>query len=208
MRKLQPDATLLLGDQIVSGEAVFCGGTPDTTGISEEELLQNQVAAEVFDIELSSISIFNTGDTLGAGEYITEPGFCAGPNGTEVIHSGYGGDARIFAAGAQLDIGDIVVNGTVISPDGNELDAPVSIDSEGFTVGEGGAVVTPGGADSDDAYCSLQELAGKPQKGDRLDDLAAELDFDVDIPGLSGDWWVKIQQKINALTMMQGKFLS
>ena len=97
-RQLPPDATLLLGDQIVSGEAVFCGGTPETTGISEEELLQNQAAAEVFDIELSTTSLFNAGDTLGAGEYITEPGFCAGPNGIEVIHSGYGGDARIFCS--------------------------------------------------------------------------------------------------------------
>ena len=207
-RNLSAGSTLLLGDQIVDGEAIYQGGESGPSGISDEELLQNQVAAEVFDIELSSISIFNTGDTLGAGEYITETGFVAGPNGIEVIHSGYGGDARIYAAGATLEIGDIVVNGKVIGPDGNELDAPVSIDEEGFTVGEGGAVVTPGGADSDDAYCSLQELAGKPQKGDRLDDLAAKLDFDVNIPGLSGDWWVKIQKKINALTMMQGKFLS
>ena len=163
-RNLVPGSTLLLGDQIVDGEAVFQGGTPDTTGISEEELLQNQAAAEVFDIELSTTSLFNTGDTLGAGEYITEPGFCAGPNGIEVIHSGYGGDARIFAAGAQLQIGDIVVNGKIISPDGVELDAPVTVDKEGYKVGEGGAIVTPGGAESDDAYCSLQELAGKPKK--------------------------------------------
>ncbi len=207
-RNLVPGSTLLLGDQIVDGEAVFQGGTPDTTGISEEELLQNQAAAEVFDIELSTTSLFNTGDTLGAGEYITEPGFVAGPNGIEVIHSGYGGDARIFAAGAQLQIGDIVVNGKIISPDGVELDAPVTVDKEGYKVGEGGAIVTPGGAESDDAYCSLQELAGKPKKGDRLDDLSAKLDFDVNIPGLDGGWWIKIQKKINALTSMQGKFLA
>jgi|TARA_B100001094_G_scaffold254935_1_gene253793 hypothetical protein len=207
-RNLSPGATLLLGDQIVDGDAIFQGGESSTTGVSEEELLQNQAAAEVYDIELTTTSAFNTGDTLGAGDYITEEGFIAGPNGIEVIHSGYGGDARIFAEGTSLDVGDIVVNGKVIDPDGNILDAPVSIDREGYKIGEGGGIVTPGGADSDDAYCSLQELAGKPQKGDRLDDLAAKLDFDVNIPGLSGDWWVKIQKKINALTMMQGKFLS
>ena len=207
-RNLVPGSTLLLGDQIVDGEAVFQGGTPDTTGISEEELLQNQAAAEVFDIELSTTSLFNTGDTLGAGEYITEPGFVAGPNGIEVIHSGYGGDARIFAAGAQLQVGDIVVNGKIISPDGEELDAPFQVDKEGYKIGEGGGIVSPGGAESDDAYCSLQELAGKPKKGDRLDDLAAKLDFDVNIPGLDGGWWIKIQKKINSLTSMQGKFLA
>lgn len=207
-RNLAPGSTLLLGDQIVDGEAIFQGGESGPSGISEEEELQNQVAAEVYDVELSTTSIFNSGDTLGAGDYITEDGFVAGPNGIEVIHSGYGGDARIYASGTLLEVGDIVVNGQVIDPDGNILDAPVSIDEEGYKVGEGGAIVTPGAAESDDAYCSLQELAGKPEKGDRLDDLAAKLDFDVNIPGLKGDWWVKIQQKINGLTMMQGKFLA
>lgn len=207
-RNLSPGSTLLLGDQIVDGEAVFQGADSSPSGISEEEQLQNQAAADVYDIELTTTSMFNTGDTLGAGEYITEEGFIAGPNGIEVIHSGYGGDARIFAEGTTLDVGDIVVNGKVVDPDGNVLDAPVSIDKEGFKVGEGGAVVTPGGAENDDAYCSLQELAGKPKKGDRLDDLSAKLDFDVNIPGLDGGWWIKIQKKINSLTMMQGKFLA
>lgn len=207
-RNLAPGSTLLLGDQIVSGTAIFQGGETQSSAISDEELLQNQAAAEVFDIELTTDTLFNTGDILEAGEYITETGFIAGPSGIEVIHSGYGGDARIFAAGAKLKIGDIVVNGKIVTPDGDVIDAPVTIDKEGYEVGEGGAVVTPGAAESDDAYCSLQELAGKPKEGDRLDDLSAKLDFDVNIPGLDGGWWIKIQKKINALTSMQGKFLA
>lgn len=208
-RHLDPGSTLLMGDQIVSGEAIFQGGISNTTtGITAEESLQNQIAAEVYDINLSTSSMFNQGDTLEAGEYVTEPGFVAGLNGTEVVHSGYGGDARIYAQGTTLNIGDILINGRAVDPQGQIIDAPLAISTDGFTVGEGGAVVTPGGAESDDAYCSLQELAGKPAKGDRLDDLTNALDFDVNIPGLDMSWWIKIQQKINSLSMMQGKFLA
>jgi len=208
-RHLQAGASLLLGDQIVGGDAIFEGGTTSgQSGISEEESQQNQVAAEVYDIDLSTASMFNQGDILEAGDYITEPGFVAGLNGAEVVHAGYGGDARLFAEGANLEVGDILVNGRAVNRNGESFDAPLSIDSEGYTVGEGGGVVTPGGAESEDAYCSLQELAGKPEKGDRLDDFNIELDMDLDIPGLDGAWWVKIQQKINSLAMLQGKFLA
>ena len=123
--------------------------------------------------------MFNVGDCLESGDFVTEGGFVAGAGGVEVIHSGYGGEARAFAPGTKLKVGDLLVNGNALDPDGNQVDAPLAIDKEGFEVGSEGAVVSPGGDDSDEAYCSLQELAAKPEDSSPVDDFASKLELDL-----------------------------
>lgn len=206
-RHLPQNATLLLGDQITEGSAIKTPGEK-TTGISDEELLKNQIAGEIYGISGNMVDLFPVGSIIGPGDYVSETGFVAGPDGATVIHSGYGGEARAFAAGTGLRDGDILINGWMRDENGARVNAPAAA-TNGSTVGDDGAVVSPGGADPDaDEYCSLQELAGKPVEGSFLDDLASELDIDMDIPGLDFAWWVIIQKKINELTALQGKFLA
>ena len=207
-RHLPENATLLLGDQITEGSAIKNSSSADVKGISDEELLKNQIAGEIYGISGNMVDLFPIGSKIGPGDYVSETGFVAGPDGATVIHSGYGGEARAFASGTELRDGDILVNGWMRDENGNRIDAPANA-TNGSTVGDDGAVVSPGGADPDaDEYCSLQELAGKPEEGSFLDDLASDLDIDMDIPGLDFAWWVVIQKKINELTALQGKFLA
>ena len=206
-RFLPAGSNLLLGDQITDGSAIKTG-TGESTTQTDAEHLKDQVASEIFGLDPSMMDLFNRNSVLGPGDFVTEGGFEAGPDGAEVIHSGYGGEARSFAPGTNLKEGDLVVNGRVIGPNGEQLDAPLSIDGDGYAVGQDGAVVSPGGATDDEAYCSLQELAGTPAGSSFLDDLAADLELDLDIPGLDFTWWVKIQEKINELTALQAKFLA
>lgn len=206
-RFLPAGSDLLLGDQITDGSAIK-SGTGEGSAQTDSELLKDQVAAQIYGLDPSMTDIFNRNSVLGPGDFVTEGGFEAGPNGVEVIHSGYGGEARSFAPGTNLKEGDLVVNGQVVGPNGEQLNAPLSIDGNGYSVGSDGAVVSPGGATDDEAYCSLQELAGTPEGSSFLDDLAADLELDLDIPGLDFTWWVKIQEKINELTALQAKFLA
>ena len=207
-RHLPEGSNLLLGDQILGGSAIK-EGAGESPSQTNEELLKNDIAAKVFGVNTGTVDQANIGTELVAGDFVTEGGFVAGPDGVDVVHSGYGGEARVFAPGTGLKEGDIVLNGTVVNPNGQILDAPFGVDGEGYTTGNDGAIVSPGGTDDDEAYCSLQELAGKSdEEGDPLDDLDLDLDLDLDIPGLDFAWWVKIQQKVNELMLMAGKFLA
>jgi len=201
-RHLPENAKLLLGDQITGGSAVKTGNSEQP-----DQNETDQLAGEIFGT-LQFTDLYPVGTVLGAGDFVTEGGFVAGPDGADVIHSGYGGEAKAFAAGTDLKPGDLVINGQVNGPNGEVIDAPFQVDTEGYTVADDGAVVSPTSDGEDDAYCSLQELAGKPERGNFLDDAIAELDLDLDIPGLDMAWWVVIQQKINELTALQGKFLA
>jgi len=206
-RFLPAGSDLLLGDQITDGSAIK-SGTGEGSAQTDAELLKDQVAADIYGLDPSMVDLFNRNSVLGPGDFVTEGGFEAGPNGAEVIHSGYGGEARSFAPGTNLKEGDLVVNGRVVGPNGEQLEAPLSIDGDGYSVGDEGAVVSPGGATDDEAYCSLQELAGKPAGSSFLDDLLADIDLDLEIPGLDFSWWVKVQKKINELSALQSKFLA
>jgi len=206
-RFLPEGSILLLGDQILSGMA--CKETEsEAQAVSDSELIKNDIAQQVYDLPGGSVDIYNSGDCLGPGDFITEGGFVASEGGVEVVHSGYGGEARAFAPGTELKVGDLVVNGTVLDADGNEVEAPLAIDGPGFSVGKDGAVVSPGGDDDDEAYCSLQELAAKPEGSSPLDEFESKLDIDLDIPGLDMAWWVKLQQKINEMMALQSKFVA
>jgi len=206
-RFLPAGSNLLLGDQITGGSAIKTG-TGDSSTQTDAELLKDQVASDIYGLDSSMIDLFNKNSVLGPGDFITEGGFEAGPDGADVIHSGYGGEARSFAPGTNLKEGDLVVNGRIVGPNGEQLNAPLSIDGDGYSVGPDGAVVSPGGATDDEAYCSLQELAGKPAGSSFLDDLFADIDLDLEIPGLDFSWWVKVQEKINELSALQAKFLA
>tara|TARA_R100000152_G_C6780775_1_gene214003 strand:+ start:2330 stop:3610 length:1281 start_codon:yes stop_codon:yes gene_type:complete len=206
-RFLPHGSSLLLGDQILEGNAIKTTASQGV-GVSEEELEKNRIANQVFGIREDYEDIYSIGERVYAGEFISENGFTADEDGVTVIHSGYGGEARNFAPGTALKEGDIVLNGYVLDKNGIRLDAPQSISSEGFTVGDDGAVVSPGdGSDDDEAYCSLQELGA--QAADRptgfFDEISMELDLD--IPDLDMKWWFKIQKKINDLMAVQNKFL-
>lgn len=206
-RFLPEGSILLLGDQILSGKACK-EDQSQNKGVSDEEAIKDDVARRVYDLPGGTTDIFNIGECLEAGEFVTEGGFVAGAGGVEVIHSGYGGEARAFAPGTKLKVGDLIINGNAIDPNGNTIDAPLAIDKDGFEVGSEGAVVSPGGDDSDDAYCSLQELAAQPEESSPLDDFASQLELDLNIPGLDMGWWIALQQKINEIMALQAKFIA
>jgi len=208
-RHLQGNSSLLMGDQIVSGTATKTGGVgSDASGLSNSELEKNQVAAQIYGIDLSMEQMFPAGAKLGPGDFVTEDGFTADESGVDVVHHGFGGEARVFAPGTHLKDGDLVINGKVIDQNGQEHYAPYTART-GDTVSSEGAVVSPGGADDGDEYCSLQELAGKPPEDQsRLEDMLDELDMELDLPGLDMTWWVTIQQKINELMQITGKFIA
>ncbi len=206
-RFLPEGSVLLLGDQILSGKACKEDAS-QSKSVTDEEAIKDDIARRVYDLPGGSSDMFNVGDCLESGDFVTEGGFVAGAGGVEVIHSGYGGEARAFAPGTKLKVGDLLVNGNALDPDGNQVDAPLAIDKEGFEVGSEGAVVSPGGDDSDEAYCSLQELAAKPEDSSPLDDFASKLELDLNIPGLDMGWWIALQQKINEVMALQAKFIA
>ena len=213
-RNLPPGSRLLLGDQILNGSAIKTSLSADDiiSGQSAEEDEKDQIAEAAFGIGAGlNEDLFRIGEQLGPGDFVTEGGFEAGPNGIEVVHSGIGGEARVYAPGTSLDEGDLILNGTVTGPDGTTIEAPTTITGEGYVASGDGVVVSPGGADTDemqDAYCSLQELAGTPEKGSRLEDALNELELDLEIPGLDFAWWVAIQKKLNQMMAIQGKFIA
>ena len=205
-RFLPEGSLLLLGDQILEGCAIKTSGSGGQ-GVSDEELEKNRIANEVFGIAENYEDIYVIGEKVCEGEFISELGFTADEGGCTVIHSGYGGEARNFAPGTDLKSGDLVLNGYVLDPNGLRLDAPQSIPGEGFVVGDSGAVVSPGaGNDDGEAYCSLQELAGKADRPEGFFD-EFSMDIDLDIPDLDMKWWFKIQKKINDLMAVQNKFM-
>lgn len=208
-RHLQGNSSLLMGDQIIVGSATKTGGVgSDSSGLSDAELAKNQVAAQVYGIDLSMDQMFPMGARLGPGDFVTEDGFTADEDGVDVVHQGFGGEARVFAPGTELKEGDIVINGKAIDSNGKEQYAPYTA-TAGAKVSGDGAVVSPGAADNDDEYCSLQELAGKPPEDQsRLEDMLDDLDLELDLPGLDMTWWVEIQKKINELMMLTGKFIA
>ncbi len=209
-RHLQANSNLLMGDQIVGGSATKTGGVgSDSSGLSDSELAKNQVAAQVFGINLSMEQMFPIGAKLGAGDFVTEDGFTADANGVDVVHQGMGAEARVFAPGAELKEGDLVINGKVLDEKGKEHYAPYTVNDSNSSVSSDGAVVSPGGVDDGDEYCSLQELAGTTPEGQsRLEDMLDDLDLELDLPGLDMTWWVEIQKKINELMMLTGKFIA
>tara|TARA_B100000902_G_scaffold5754_1_gene7552 strand:- start:17960 stop:19240 length:1281 start_codon:yes stop_codon:yes gene_type:complete len=205
-RFLPEGSALLLGDQILEGCAIKTGSSGGV-GVSEEELEKNRIANQIFGVAEDYEDIYIIGEKVCEGEFISELGFTADEGGVTVIHSGYGGEARNFAPGTDLKTGDLVLNGFVLDPNGVRFDAPQNIDGDGFVVGESGAVVSPGaGNDDDEAYCSLQELAGKADRPDGFFD-EFSMDLDLDIPDLDMKWWFKIQKKINDLMSVQNKFM-
>ena len=119
-RFLPAGSDLLLGDQITDGSAIK-SGTGEGSAQTDAELLKDQVAADIYGLDPSMVDLFNRNSVLGPGDFVTEGGFEAGPNGAEVIHSGYGGEARSFAPGTNLKEGDLVVNGRVVGPNGEQL---------------------------------------------------------------------------------------
>lgn len=209
-RHLQANSSLLMGDQIVGGSATKTGGVgADSSGLTAAELAKNQAAAQVFGIDLTMEQLFPIGAQLGAGDFVTEDGFTADANGVDVVHQGMGAEARVFAPGAGLKEGDLVINGKVLDENGKEHYAPHTVNDSNSSVSSDGAVVSPGGVDDGDAYCSLQELAGTTPEGQsRLEDMLDDLDLELDIPGLDMTWWVEIQKKINELMMLTGKFIA
>lgn len=209
-RHLQANSSLLMGDQIIGGSATKTGGVgSDSSGLSDAELEKNQAAAQVFGINLSMEQMFPMGSQLGAGDFVTEDGFTADANGVDVVHQGMGAEARVFAPGTEVKEGDLIINGKILDENGKEHSAPYTVNDSNSSVSSAGAVVSPGGADSDDEYCSLQELAGTtPESQSRLEDMLDDLDLELDIPGLDMTWWVEIQKKINELMQLTGKFIA
>ena len=214
-RTLSGGAKLLMGDQVLSGCAVKVSNTFTKGTVTEEEEQQNKAVAEIFDIsqdqiDMDPIVVTPVGTKLYAPEpfFIIEPGWevCEGET-AEVIHAGYGGEVRLFAAGADLLQGDLIVNGTVTGPDGTVYEAPFNVPGPGYKVGPDGGVVSPTGGGEED-YCSLQELAGNVRGEKRIIDLDIDLDLDLDIPGLDMTWWVPIQEKINEIQQLQGKLVA
>ena len=214
-RMLSGGAKLLMGDQVLSGCAIKVSNSFQREAVTEEEERQNKAVAEIFDIspnqlELDPLVVTPIGTKLIAPEpfFITEPGWevCEGAT-AEVIHAGYGGEVRLFGADADLLPGDLVVNGTIIGPDGTVYEAPFNIPGPGFKVGPDGGVVSPTGGGEED-YCNLQELAGNVRpETKRIIDIP-DLDLDMDIPGLDMTWWVPIQEKINEVTSLQTKLVA
>ena len=215
-RTLSGGAKLLMGDQVLSGCAVKVSNSFTKTPVTEEEEKQNKAVAEIFDIpqeqlDMDPLVVTPLGTKLYAPEpfFITEPGWevCEGAT-VEVIHAGYGGEVRLFGADADLLQGDLIVNGTVIGPDGEIYEAPFTVPGPGYKVGPDGAVISPTGGGEED-YCSLQELAGNVRADTkRVIDIDIDLDLDLDIPGLDMTWWVPIQEKINEITQLQTKLVS
>ena len=64
-RHLPENATLLLGDQITEGSAIKNSSSADVKGISDEELLKNDIAAQVFGV-LGAI-VFGVGLLMYSG---------------------------------------------------------------------------------------------------------------------------------------------
>ena len=95
-RHLPENAKLLLGDQITGGSAVKTGNSEQP-----DQNETDQLAGEIFGT-LQFTDLYPVGTVLGAGDFVTEGGFVAGPDGADVIHSGYGGEAKAFAAGTDL----------------------------------------------------------------------------------------------------------
>ena len=124
-RFLPHGSSLLLGDQILEGNAIKTTASQGV-GVSEEELEKNRIANQVFGIKEDYEDIYSIGERVYAGEFISENGFTADEDGVTVIHSGYGGEARNFAPGTALKEGDIVLNGYVLDKNGIRLDAPNS----------------------------------------------------------------------------------
>ena len=214
-RTLSSGAKLLMGDQVLSGCAIKVSNTFTKSPVSEEEEKQNKAVAEIFDvsqdqIDMDPLVVTPIGTKLIAPDpfFITEPGWevCEGET-AEVIHAGYGGEVRLFGAGADLLQGDLIVNGTIIGPDGTVYEAPFNVPGPGYRVGDEGAVVSPTGGGEED-YCSLQELAGNVRGEKRIIDIDIDLDLDLDIPGLDMSWWLPIQKKINEITQLQGKLVA
>jgi len=213
-RSLPAGSRLLLGDQIIGGSAIKSSLSGDTPlNQSADEDLYDQIAEQAFGVDASlNPDLYNLGEEITDG-FITEGGFEAGIDGVDVIHSGMGGEARFYAPGTQLFEGDLLLNGSAIDENGNEIVAPARMPGRG-TAGVDGAVTSPDGAaaglgpDDQAAFCSLQELAGTPAEGSRLDDFLSELELDLEIPGLDFSWWVEIQTKLNELMAIQGKFIA
>lgn len=210
-RTLPEGAKLMLGDHLVEGCALKVSSTTDPRPISEEELLKNRAAAEVFGLDpddTSTAILFPVGSKVHAETFIIEPGFEVCDGSAEVIHAGYGGEVRFFAPGAELLSGDFIVNGWIYGPNGERIEAPYQISTDGHTAGDDGAVISPSG-DETEPYCSLQELAGLARQGAKpVDDLIPDFNLDFEIPGLDMTWWVPIQEKINEITGLQGKLLA
>lgn len=213
-RFLPAGSRLLLGDQILDGSAIKQSlSGEDVINQSAEEDLYDSIAEEAFGVGATlNNDLFNVGESITDG-FITEGGFVAGPDGVTVIHSGMGGEARLYAPGTDLLPGDLLLNGTAEDEFGNVIEAPARISSAARATGDG-AVVSPDGAaaglgpDDEEAYCSLQELAGTPEKGSKLEDMVSELELDLDIPGMDFAWWVAIQKKLNEMMAIQGKFIA
>ena len=216
-RHLPPGSQLMIGDQLISGCAEKVGGSVFKSVKSDDEIQKDKAAASLYGFSDSILdtgeSVFPIGTKLGAGDFVPELGFVTCDDGAEIIHQGYGGEMRAYAAGTKLNPGDVVINGSVIGPDGTEHIAPKSIDGPGFTAGSEGAAVSPAAVDGDgsdkDEYCTLQELAGSNPEGvTKFDDLLAELDFDLEIPELDMSWWVAIVEKISQINGIANKYLN
>jgi len=212
-RNLPEGSQLMVGDNIIEGWALKISSEDYSQTKTEEELAKDAVAAEIFgyapDYLSSGESTWPIGSRLSPGDFCTEAGFVAGDDGCLVVHAGYGGDMRAFAPGTPLNIGDLVVNGSVVDSEGNIVFAPKSIDAEGWEAGTEGAAVALGGADDGaDEYCSLQELAGKPAGTSKFDAFESALDLELDIPGLDWAWWAKILEKINGINTVGQQFLT
>ena len=215
-RTLSGGAKLLMGDQVLSGCAIKVSNSFTKAPVTEEEEKQNKAVAEIFDIpdeqlDMEPLVTTPIGTKLIAPEpfFIVEPGWevCEGTT-AEVIHAGYGGEVRLFGADADLLPGDLIVNGTIIGPDGTVYEAPFQVPGPGYKVGPDGAVISPTGGGEED-YCSLQELAGNVRADTkRVIDIDIDLDLDLDIPGLDMTWWVPIQEKINEITSLQSKLVA
>jgi len=212
-RSLPAGATLLMGDQIVSGCAIKVSHSAKKKSQTDEQIAQNIAVAEIYGLseeDLNSDPLVKTpiGTKLHAPQsfFITEPGWEVCEPGAEVIHSGYGGEVRSFGAGSDLLPGDLVVNGTAVDPDGVTHDAPLSIGVSGWNVGPDGAVVSPASDDDESGFCSLQELAGRGRADSSpVSKLIPELELDFEIPGLDLSWWVPIQEKIVEITQLHTK---
>jgi|APSaa5957512535_1039671.scaffolds.fasta_scaffold03049_8 hypothetical protein len=212
-RSLPKGAKLLMGDQLIEGCAIKVTLSKTLPARSDDVIMKDRLASEIYGIDADDLvngeSLNPVGTKIYAVTFITEAGFEICSDSAVVIHSGYGGEVRIFAAGSSLNQGDILVNGTAVSSDGSIIFAPARINTSGFNVGSEGAIISPGGGDDDEAFCSLQELFGKGSpKESKLRDLIPELDIDYDIPSLDMTWWVPIQEKINEVSALQSKFMA
>mgnify|MGYP003113820334 CR=1 FL=1 len=212
-RFLPAGSPLLIGDQVIDGTAIKSSSENPLGPADEEEREANRISLLVLGLDESTMldqsGEFPIGTELVAGDFAAEFGFSAGQNGCTVVHSGYGGEARAFAAGTILKVGDLILNGYIVDGDGRQVFAPTVIEDSDSKVGADGAIVSPGGGGDDEAYCSFQELAGAPEPGmSKIDDFMEDLELDFNVPGLDGKWWLKVQQKINEITNIQGKLLA